>query len=147
MANEIQQKSQVIHTCTNKRQQRKPVYTLHGHVLEAADSAKYFGVNISDKTAAKASSTLGFLRRNLINCTKEVKERTCNTFVLPTLEYAASYGTPTSVRTSTNWNKSSEEEHVMSRITTGTERQAVSPEWSGISDGRLLKKECANFDF
>ena len=35
------QKCQVTHICTNKRQQRKPVYTLHGHVLEASDSSKY----------------------------------------------------------------------------------------------------------
>ena len=48
--------------------------------LRLFDSAKHLGVNISDylswethvdKTADKASSTLGFLRRNLINCTKE----------------------------------------------------------------------------
>lgn len=97
------QKCQVVHVCTNKRYQRRPTYTLHGHVLEAVDSAKYLGVNISDdlswkthvdKTAAKASSTLGFLRRNLINCTKEVRERTYNFFVLPTLEYAASVWDP-----------------------------------------------------
>ena len=64
----------------------------------ARGSEQYLGVNISDdlswkthvdKTAAKASSTLGFLRCNLINCTKEVRKRTYNIFVLPTLEYAA----------------------------------------------------------
>ena len=97
------QKCQVVHICTNKMYQRQPTYTLRGHVLEAVDSAKYLEVNISDdlswkthvdKTAAKASSTLGFLRRNLINCTKEVRERTYNTFVLPTLEYAATVWDP-----------------------------------------------------
>ena len=97
------QKCQVVHICTNKRYQRQPTYTLHGHVLRAVDTAKYLEVNISgdlswkthvDKTAAKASSTLGFLRRNLINCTKEVRKRTYNTFVLPTLEYAATVWDP-----------------------------------------------------
>ena len=47
-----------------------------------------------DKTAAKTSSTLDFLSRHFINCTKEVKERTYNTFVLPTLEYASSVWNP-----------------------------------------------------
>ena len=88
---------------TEKKNQRKPVYALYGHVLGAVVRAKCLGVNISDsltwkthvdKTAAKVSSTLGFLRRNLINCTKEVKERTYNTFVLPTLKYAASVWDP-----------------------------------------------------
>ena len=92
----------VIHIC-NKRQQRKPVYTLHGHVLEAVDSARYLGVYISDdlswkihvdKTVAKTSSRLGFLRKKLINCTEEVKERSYNTFVLLTFEYAAAVWDP-----------------------------------------------------
>ena len=49
--------------------------------------------------------------------------------------------------TSTNWNKSSEEEPVMSRTTNGTERQAVSLEWSGNLDCSHLKREGATFDF
>ena len=73
------QKCQVIRTCTNKRFQRETTYTLHGHILEAVDSAKYLGVTISedlqwkteiDNITAKASRTVEFLRRNLYNCTK-----------------------------------------------------------------------------
>ena len=42
-----------------------------------------------DATAAKASKTLGFLRRNLNECTKEVKETAYTALVRPTLEYAS----------------------------------------------------------
>lgn len=97
------EKCQVIHICTNASYRRKHKYTLHGHVLEEVDSAKYLGVHLSNdmawKThvnhiAAKASGTLGFLRRNLYNCTKEVRERSYNTFVLPTLQYASAAWDP-----------------------------------------------------
>lgn len=97
------EKCQVIRICTNARFRRQHQYTLHGHVLEAVDSAKYLGVHISkdmswkthvNYAAAKASSTLGFLRRNLYNCTQEVRERTYSTFVVPTLSYAAAAWDP-----------------------------------------------------
>ena len=42
-----------------------------------------------DATAAKASKTLGFSRRNLNECTKEVKETAFTVLVRPTLEYAS----------------------------------------------------------
>jgi hypothetical protein len=97
------EKCQVISICTNKRFQQQTSYMLHGHILETVDSAKYLGVSISedlspkthvDNVTAKASKTLGFLRRNLHNCTKEVRETTYNTLVRPTLEYAASAWDP-----------------------------------------------------
>ena len=62
------------------------------------DSGKYLGVNIShdlswhthvNATAAKASKTLGFLRRNLSECTKEVKETAYTALMRPALEYAS----------------------------------------------------------
>ena len=40
-----------------------------------------------DATAAKASKTLGFLRRNLSECTKEAKETAYKALMRPTLEY------------------------------------------------------------
>ena len=73
---------------------------LHGHILESVDSAKYLGVSISEDLSPKthvdniSSKTLGFLRRNLHNCTKEVRETTYNTLVRPTLEYASSAWDP-----------------------------------------------------
>jgi len=84
--------------CTNKKFRRQPLYKLHGHTLEAVDRAKYLGVTLSndflwkphvDNTAAKASKTVGFLRRNLYSCTKKVRERTYASLVFPALNYAA----------------------------------------------------------
>ena len=74
------EKCQAIHICTNKRFHRHPTYKLHvhGHTQESVDGAKYLGVTLSedlswtphvDNTAAKASRTLGFLRRNMFHCT------------------------------------------------------------------------------
>ena len=97
------EKCKVIHFCSNPRYRRRRQYTLHGHILESVDSAKYLGVHVSqdmgwqthvNKTAAKASSTLGFLRRNLYSCTQDVRERTYSMFVLPTLNYASAAWDP-----------------------------------------------------
>ena len=97
------EKCQVIHVCTKTANRKKRPYTLHGHVLEEVDCSKYLGVHItndlswhthSTKTAAKASRTLGFLRRNLYSCTRTVRERTYNALVLPGLQYAASAWDP-----------------------------------------------------
>ena len=75
------------------------MYTLHGHTLEVVDSAKYLGVTISedlqwskhiDNTVSKANRTMGFIRRNLRDCTKPVKAATYTTMARPTLEYALS---------------------------------------------------------
>ena len=91
------EKSKVIYICSNQRYRRRRQYTLHGHILKSVDSAKYLGVHVRqdmswqthvNKTAAKASSTLGFLRCNLYSCTQDVRERTHSMFVLPTLNYA-----------------------------------------------------------
>ena len=90
-----------IFALTHGVQRRK--YTLQRHILESVDSAKYLGVHLSqdmtwqthlNRTAAKASSTLGFLRRNLHSCTQDVCERTYNTFILPTLNYASAAWDP-----------------------------------------------------
>ena len=65
-------------------------------ILQAVDSAKYLGVNISDdiqwKThiefvTAKAPRTICFLRRNLYSCTNEVREATYCGLVRSSLEY------------------------------------------------------------
>ena len=60
-------------------------YTLHSQVLEVTDASKYLGVKVTDdltwskhisEVAGKANRTLGFLRRNFKQCTKEVKTAT-----------------------------------------------------------------------
>ena len=47
-----------------------------------------------DTITVKASRTVGFLRHNLYNCTKEVYEATYCTLVRPTLEYASAVSDP-----------------------------------------------------
>ena len=91
------EKCQAIWISTNKRYQRETTYKMHGHILQAVDSAKYLGVTISysddmqrrthtESVTAKASRTVGFLRQNLYSCTKEVCEATYCALVRPTLE-------------------------------------------------------------
>ena len=82
----------VIHTCTN--------YQLHGHTLEIVDSSTLTS-NLSwdkhvDNVAAKGNRTLGFIRRNLKECTRTVKETSYTAIVRPTIEYAATVWDPTS---------------------------------------------------
>ena len=73
-------------------------YQLHGHTLEIVDSNKYLGVTLTsnlswdkhvDNVAAKGNRTLGFIRRNLKDCTRTVKETSYTPIVRPTIKYAA----------------------------------------------------------
>ena len=97
------EKCTVLRITTNKRYRRETNYFLHGQRLQVSDSAKYLGVTFSDDlqwekhtqaTAAKASRTLGFLRRNLKDCSKQVKSTTYKSMVRPTMEYASSSWDP-----------------------------------------------------
>ena len=74
------------------------------HCVES--NSKYLGVNISDNlswhnhiqaTAAKSNRTVGFLRRNLRECTPKVKAATYQTManIRPIVEYAATVWDPT----------------------------------------------------
>ena len=58
-----------------------------------------------DLTTAKASKTLGFLRRNLSECTKQVKSAAYTSLVRPTLEYASAAWDPSSVEDITKLEK------------------------------------------
>ena len=78
-------------------------YTLHSQVLEVTDASKYLGVKVTDdltwskhisEVAGKANRTLGFLRRNVKQCTKEVKTATYTTMVRPVLDYASTVWDP-----------------------------------------------------
>ena len=97
------EKCTVIRVCTNKSLRKITSYKLHDHVLDVVDCNKYLGVNISEDlnwkkhvnyTAAKASRTLGFLRRNLRDCSKEVRSSAYNAMVQPTLDYASTAWDP-----------------------------------------------------
>ena len=78
--------------------------TIHGHPLEAVQSAKYLGAfeltnNLSwnkhlETTTMKGKRSLGFLRRNLGTCPPEIKARCYNTFVRPIAEYASCIWSP-----------------------------------------------------
>ena len=92
------EKCQVIRIITNKRFEGQTEYRLHCHTLEVVDNGKYLGVTISndlswhrhvDAVAANASRTLGFLRRNLGQCTMDVKSTAYTSLVRPVLDYAS----------------------------------------------------------
>ena len=89
----------------NKRFERQSTYRLHGHKMEVVDSGKYLGVHLTnyltwhkhvDATVAKASKTLGFLIRNLSECTTHVKSAAYTSLVRPTLEYSSAVWDPSS---------------------------------------------------
>ena len=73
-------------------------YTLHQHRLEQIQSDKCLGLTITDdldwgqhisEISAKATKTMGFLRRNLAFAPRHTTEVAYKTLVLPKLEYAA----------------------------------------------------------
>ena len=84
-------KCQVIRITPKNRPPLPTTYKLHGHTLDTVDASKYLGATISnnltwdrhidntigkgniDNTIGKGNKTLGFIRRNLKDCTKPVK--------------------------------------------------------------------------
>ena len=73
-------------------------YSLHQRTLKQVQSAKYFGITITDnlewgqhvvEISSKATKTLGFLRRNLAFAPRHTKKVAYKTLVRPQLEYAA----------------------------------------------------------
>jgi len=78
-------------------------YLLHNQVLEVTKDSKYLGVAISNdlnwanhisNITAKVNRTIGFLRRNIHACPKEVKEAAYITLVRPSIEYASAVWDP-----------------------------------------------------
>ena len=79
-------------------------YVLHGHTLEVVDASKYLGVTLTDNLSwdchisnitSKAHRTLGFLRRNIKECTPPVREASYKAMVRPIIENAATVWDPT----------------------------------------------------
>ena len=73
----------VIHV-SKKQIPLKFNYKLHNHILQPVENSKYLGVTISNdldwgphinNITTKANRTLGFLRRNMKNCTRKVKNK------------------------------------------------------------------------
>ena len=73
-------------------------YTLNGHILQSVPQNPYLGLTISNdlkwsthinSICSKASSTLGFLRRNLRHCSTDCRKNAYISLVRSTLEYGA----------------------------------------------------------
>ena len=108
---------------------RKPTvinYTLHGVALKRVQHAKYLGVTISsdlrwnthvNNVKAKASRTLGFLRRNLQVKNQAIKTRAYQTLVRPQVEYASAIWDPF---TANNTNKLEMVQRTAARYVTNT---------------------------
>ena len=88
---------------TKKRKTAEFNYTLHDHILEVTKDSKYLGVTFRsdlswnshiNNISAKANRTIGFLRRNIHSCPKEVKAAAYTTLVRPSIEYASSVWDP-----------------------------------------------------
>jgi len=78
-------------------------YMLNDHILEVANQHSYLGIMLNKSlswsphistVASKATKTLNFLKRNLSNCSKEVKASAYLTLVRPQLEYASAVWDP-----------------------------------------------------
>ena len=78
-------------------------YTMKGEPLEIVHHHPYLGVELSDSLkyhlhidniCKKASSVLGFLKRNLKHCPPKVKERAYQSLVRPMVEYATPIWNP-----------------------------------------------------
>ena len=88
---------------TNKHNKIQASYTLEGTVLENVDGIKYLGVTITSdlkwnshirNVCSKANRTLGFLRRNMFSCPKDVKGAAYKSMVRPILEYGSTVWDP-----------------------------------------------------
>ena len=91
------------------RSKKPRMYKFHliGHQLEAANTTKYLGVDISynlsrnhhiDRTVKKGNSMLGFLKRNLKISNQDTKSAAYLSLVRPNLEYCASIWNPYSIQ-------------------------------------------------
>ena len=78
-------------------------YSLYNQTLENVQSAKYFGITISDnmdwgqnilEISSKATKTLALFRRNLAVAPKNITEVVYKTLVRPKLDYAAPIWNP-----------------------------------------------------
>ena len=78
-------------------------YSMSGKLLKIVKQHSYLGIQIDhhlswnsqvDYVCSKAMRLIGFLQRNLRNCSKELKELSYKQFVLPILEYASTVWDP-----------------------------------------------------
>jgi hypothetical protein len=88
---------------SNKKKNIEFNYTLEGTTLEVLDQIKYLGVTISNdlnwakhvnNVCVKANRTLGLLKRNLKQCSQDIKLQAYISLVRPVLEYASTVWDP-----------------------------------------------------
>ena len=88
---------------THSRSPHNFKYTLNNSELADMQEYPYLGVTITsnltwnshvNKVVAKANRTLGFIKRNLYSCSKNVKNMAYKTLVRPTMEYCGSVWDP-----------------------------------------------------
>ena len=110
------EKCTLIRIGTNPRLKWETSYSLHGHTLEAKAGSNFLGVTISqdlswkphiDATVGKGLRTLGIIKRNLRECSIEVKKRAYNTPVRPSLEYTSTILDPHTAVDSQRINRTS----------------------------------------
>ena len=97
--------SQMQHNADYKETDQKinASYSLEGRVLDNVEKIKYLGVTITNdlkwnthvsNICTKANRTLGFLRRNLAACPRDVIESAYKGLVRPIMEYGSSVWDP-----------------------------------------------------
>ena len=78
-------------------------YISNDHILEVSEQHSYLGILINRSLSwsshtstivTKATKTLNFLKRNLSNCSRKVKELAYLTMVRPQMEYASAVWDP-----------------------------------------------------
>lgn len=88
---------------TRKQHISSHSYIIDDYPLSYASSYKYLGIHFTPNLSwshhitticAKASKSLGYLRRNLHSCPSHVRQLAYQTFVRPQLEFAASIWSP-----------------------------------------------------
>ena len=97
-------KCSVIRISPKHIQTKVSTYKLHELTLADEKASKYLGVTLSntlswnkhvENVAAKGNRNLGFVKRNLKECSIPVKTASCTTRVRPALEYASFVWDPT----------------------------------------------------
>ena len=121
-------------------------YKLHGHILETEEASSFLGVTITDNLTwdkhiqnitNKGNRTLGFIRRNLRDCTVPVKAATYTAMVRPSLAYASTvWDTPNQAHI--KYSAELPDTYIM---TTTAEHQDASPRWWKTSTGNRSQPE------
>ena len=85
---------------------------MHGQVLDSVDSARYLGVDIAsdlnfsqhvNRTTSNASTSLGYLKRNVKTKHSGIREAAYITIFRPQLEYASPFGVLILKKTLIKW--------------------------------------------